>query len=451
MAELERLLGETLYDETGMLSFFSEESQYLTDSLATVAAAGLPARLLEPADAVRRYPAFSAEGVAAVLHDEAGGVLHARRATLGLARLARAAGVDLREGVAVRSAGDGVVELADGTRERADQVLIATGAWTSKLLDVPIRSTQQVNIYLRVPASGLPVWAYDLDVYGLTDDGGAGLKVGGHAIGADVDPDDPAAREAPATEVRRLVAAARHRLPGLAWPGPDDLLRGADVCCYALTPTEAPIIDRISERLVVCAGLSGHGFKFASALAPAAGDLVLGTTPEIDLTPFRRPALARPRASRRGLRSGAGSQGGSRARPARGNEEPRRSRRAPDARAHRQPVTIETSRGVSGATCDSNARGLRATPRGEADEPRPPAPARAGSSRPCALRPGNAAGSAGAETLMRMSATSGRENSTGGRSPRPSISRTIVPERKTCASRSCGHVLPDAIEPQTLQ
>ncbi|MDX6541623.1 MAG: N-methyl-L-tryptophan oxidase, partial [Gaiellales bacterium] len=228
----------------------------------------------------------------AVLHDEAGGVLHARRATLAVARLARAAGVDLREGVAVRSAGDGVVELADGTSERADQVLVATGAWTSKLLDLPIRSTQQVNVYLRVPASGLPVWADDLDVYGLTDDGGAGLKVGGHAIGPDVDPDDPAAREAPATEVSRLVAAARHRLPGLAWPGPEALLRGADVCCYALTPTEAPIIDRISERLVVCAGLSGHGFKFASALAPAAGDLVLGTTPEIDLTPFRRPALA---------------------------------------------------------------------------------------------------------------------------------------------------------------
>jgi len=57
------------------------------------------------------------------------------------------------------------------------------------------------------------------------------------------------------------------------------------LCAHA---SEAPIIDRISERLVVCAGFSGHGFKFASALAPAAGDLVLGSTPEIDLTPFRR-------------------------------------------------------------------------------------------------------------------------------------------------------------------
>jgi glycine/D-amino acid oxidase-like deaminating enzyme len=37
----------------------------------------------------------------------------------------------------------------------------------------------------------------------------------------------------------------------------------------------------------VCAGFSGHGFKFAPTVAAAAADLVLGRTPEIDLAPFR--------------------------------------------------------------------------------------------------------------------------------------------------------------------
>jgi glycine/D-amino acid oxidase-like deaminating enzyme len=288
--ELERLLGETLYDETGMLWFAIEESQYLHDSLQTCAAAGLPVHLLDPAEAGRRHPAFSVDGVAAVLDDEAGGVLHARRATLGMARLAQAAGVTLREGVVVRAVGDGVVELADGSSERADQVLVATGAWTASLVAAPIRSTQQLNVYLRVATEDLPVWTYDLDVYGMTDDAGAGLKVGGHAIGPDVDPDDPAPRVAPEADVQRLAEAARRRLPGLPWPDGDLQVRGADVCCYALTPTEAPIIDRIGERTVVCAGFSGHGFKFGSVLPAAAGDLVLGAVPEVNLTPFRHPA-----------------------------------------------------------------------------------------------------------------------------------------------------------------
>jgi glycine/D-amino acid oxidase-like deaminating enzyme len=287
--ELERLLGERLYDETGMLWFAIELSQYLHDSLETCEAAGLPVRLLEPAEAARRFPAFSTEGVAAVLHDAEGGVLHARRATLGMAQLAASAGVTLREGVAVRSVGDGAVELADGTSEAADQVLVATGAWTGGLLAAPVRSTQQVNVYLRLATAGLPAWTYDLDVYGLSDDDGAGLKVGGHAVGPEVDPDDPAAREAPAVEVQRLAEAARRRLPGLDWPDGAAPVRGADVCCYALTPSEAPIVDRIGERTVLCAGFSGHGFKFAPTVAAAAADLVLGRTPEIDLAPFRFP------------------------------------------------------------------------------------------------------------------------------------------------------------------
>ena len=287
---LEQVLGEPLYAETGMLWFAIELSSYVEESLQVCAAAGLPVELLEPAEAARRFPAFSVDGVAAVLYNTAGGVLQARSATRGVARLARAEGIDLREGARVHGVADGVVELADGSSERADQVLIATGAWTSALLNEPIRSTQQVNVYLRVPTPGLPVWTYDLDVYGLGDDGGDGLKVGGHAIGADVDPDDPAARVAPPAEVERLVAAARRRLPGLSWPAGEAQVRGADVCCYALTPTETAVVDRIDERTVVCAGFSGHGFKFAPTVAKAAADLVLGRRPEVDLAPFRSQA-----------------------------------------------------------------------------------------------------------------------------------------------------------------
>ena len=93
---------------------------------------------------------------------------------------------------------------------------------------------------------------------------------------------------APAAEVRRLAEAARRRLPGLPWPEGELQLRGADVCCYALTPTDAPIVDRLDARTVLCAGF-GHGFKFAPTVAAAAADLVLGREPAVSLAPFRSP------------------------------------------------------------------------------------------------------------------------------------------------------------------
>ena len=273
-----------------MLWFAIELSDYLHASFRTCEAAGLPVRLLEPADAARLFPAFSLDGVVAVLHDAEGGVLHARRATLALARLAAAAGASVRAGMAVRTIGDGVVELADGTRETADQVLVTTGAWTGGLLGAPIRSTQQVNVYLRIPTPGLPVWTYDLDVYGLSRRRRRGTQ-GRRSRGR-------SRRSTPTTlrrgrrRQRRWRGSPTPRGGGYrAWTGPagQRLVRGADVCCYAMTASESPIVDRTGERTVVCAGFSGHGFKFAPTVAAAAADLVLGRAPEIDLAPFRFP------------------------------------------------------------------------------------------------------------------------------------------------------------------
>ena len=68
------------------------------------------------------------------------------------------------------------------------------------------------------------------------------------------------------------------------------LVTRLDSGAYALTPTETAVVDRIDERTVVCAGFSGHGFKFAPTVAKAAADLVLGRRPEVDLGPFASQA-----------------------------------------------------------------------------------------------------------------------------------------------------------------
>src|SRR5205814_9959103 len=56
-----------------------------------------------------------------------------------------------------------------------------------------------------------------------------------------------------------------------------------------------------------------------------------------------------------------------------------------------------------------------------------------------------------APQFIRISATSGRENSTGGSCPSASSSRTFVPDRKTWSSPPCGQVFGVAICPQARQ
>lgn len=78
---------------------------------------------------------------------------------------------------------------------------------------------------------------------------------------------------------------------------------------------------------------------------------------------------------------------------------------------------------------------------------------RRGTFRPCdevlderAIRIGEGHGCLMAR--IRMSATSGRENSIGGRSPRESISRTLVPESAMWCSLEWGQVFVEAIPSQ---
>ena len=191
----------------------------------------------------------------------------------------------------MRAVGDGVVELADGTSERADQVLVATGAWTAgaaRPRPSVRRSRSTSTCGSRRPACRCGRTT-STSTASATTAGRASRSAG--------------TRSAPMSTptIRRPARRRRPRWSGsptppagacraCRWPR-----RRASSCAAPTsaatrsTPTEAPIVDRLGERTVVCAGFSGHGFKFAPTVAAAAADLVLGRTPEVELAPFRFP------------------------------------------------------------------------------------------------------------------------------------------------------------------
>ena len=212
---------------------------------------------------------------------------------------ARATGVELRENARVTrllERGSRVVGIEIDSKDEflADIVLAAVGAWTPALisgLDTVMWTTGQPVVHFKVDrpadwqAPRFPVWAADIartGWYGFPalDDGT--LKIGHHAAGRRVHPDEP--RGVRPEELARFRAFVEATLPALATAP----IVGSRLCLYCDTFDGDFWIDHDPARrgLVVAAGDSGHGFKFAPILGPLIADVVEGR-PNAWATQFR--------------------------------------------------------------------------------------------------------------------------------------------------------------------
>lgn len=186
---------------------------------------------------------------------------------------------------------DAGVELAlpDG-RVRAEVVVVAVGAWTARML--PGIRLPRLEVTEETPAHFLPVdgsaWPsfnhyvapdrYPATVYGMPTPG-EGVKVGFHRVGDEIDPDH---RPHLVTYAETLADYVREWMPGL-----DPASAVPISCTYTSTDDSAFVLDR-RGRIVVGAGFSGHGFKFAPGVGAALADLALDPSARA-AAPFRLP------------------------------------------------------------------------------------------------------------------------------------------------------------------
>ncbi|WP_435743165.1 FAD-dependent oxidoreductase [Microbacterium sp. PMB16] len=240
---------------------------------------GIHAEILTATDAGGRWPGMRFEDD--VLWSADAGVVRAAATLTELERRIVAAGGEVRWRAPVAHIGedsDGVVlALPDGSRLRADTVVVTAGAWTSSLLGR--LGPPRLTVTEETPAHFRPrtdaTWpsfnhyvdpsAYPGTVYGMPTPG-KGVKVGFHRVGDEVDPD---ARPHRATHQSALADYVRKWMPGL------DAASAAPISCtYTSTDDGTFVLDR-RGRIVVGAGFSGHGFKFATGVGAVLADLAL--------------------------------------------------------------------------------------------------------------------------------------------------------------------------------
>lgn len=238
----------------------------------------------------KRFPAWNSELYRDGVFELEAGYAESGRAVEMLIARAKCAGVELRERVKfsqLTQLGNRVngIVLDDGQRIAADFVVMAVGAWTPYLLPFTknfFRATGQPVFHLQPLEPELfeperfPVFGADITTtgyYGFPINRDGVVKIANHGPGREMSP-DASERVVTADEERKLREFLVSTFPSLA-EAPIVYTR---VCMYCDTHDGHFWIARDPERegLVVAAGDSGHGFKFAPVLGEITADAVEG-------------------------------------------------------------------------------------------------------------------------------------------------------------------------------
>jgi glycine/D-amino acid oxidase-like deaminating enzyme len=277
---------EPLYHQDGFLIMTRREMQpgsFEYDSFAMLQKRDHSVERLNSATLKARHPAWAAEQYPDGYFNPRAGWVASGKVVARLLQEAQAVGVQLREGLTMthlleegsRVAG---IVTTDNMAHRADFVLVAAGVWTPTLLPwlgKVMWATGQPVLHFRPhhpaeyqPPRFLP-WAADVATtgwYGFPAQADGTLKVANHGPGWRIHPDAP--RVVPPETEARFRAFFHDTFPDLA----EAPLIGSRLCLYCDTWDGNFWIDHDPERpgLIVAAGDSGHGFKFA----PVLGDLI---------------------------------------------------------------------------------------------------------------------------------------------------------------------------------
>ena len=307
-AELEQDAGRPLLRRTGGLDLSAPFNPILEACIASLSALRIRREVLTADEIQRRFPVFRvADGTIGVFQADAG-ILPASQCVQVMIDRARHYGAAVIEHSPVRSIqlnDDGAVVQTDQATYRCRKLIISAGPWAGPLLGalgitLPLVVTQEQyaffqpqspeNLQLdRMPVFihyGSPAGMQHIDYYGFPIFGHAGVKVGEHHAGPIVTA-STRTFEVDAERLQRLSDYVSTTLPATR----GEVLQAA-TCLYTNTPDQHFIIDRLPAypHVVLAAGFSGHGFKFAILVGRILADLATrgNTHYPIDLFTLKR-------------------------------------------------------------------------------------------------------------------------------------------------------------------
>ncbi|MET3508092.1 N-methyl-L-tryptophan oxidase [Halalkalibacter oceani] len=275
--ELEKETGRTLFQQVGALSIGYRNSGFVRETIESSRQHRLEHEVLTAEEIERRWPGFHLPGDFKGCFDPVSGFLLSEACVLAYKEAALRHGATILENTRVEvvdEQDDAVHVKAGGRLFRGRKAIVAAGAWSAKLLPelkLPIEVVRKAVGWFQTEGTiyrdHFPCFVVDLpdgeSYYGFPDVDGSGVKVGRMDLGDETDPDtiDRAFHgEKDERDLRSFLANFMPKAEG-------KLLK-MGICMFSNTPDHHFIIDTApgTERVIMAAGFSGHGFKFASVI-----------------------------------------------------------------------------------------------------------------------------------------------------------------------------------------
>lgn len=308
---LEAATGETLFNPCGLLVMAPRgvrtgqhgKADFLRTTITVAERHAIPHDVLDAPALAARFPCFTLHGDEEACHELGGGYVHPERCVAAQLQQAAAGGATILTGrtvMAIRRQGTAMAVETDAGTIRADQVVVAAGAWAGPLLGaayaatlVPYRQTLHwfpvANPDAHRPgASPAYIWRHgaetDAHFYGFPAlPGQTVVKAATEQYADRCDP-DTMDRVVSAQESADMYAA--HVEGRIRGAGPH--ATRAATCLYTITPDSGFVIGRHpkDDRIVVVSPCSGHGFKHSAGIGESVAQLVCDGRSAIDLAPF---------------------------------------------------------------------------------------------------------------------------------------------------------------------
>jgi sarcosine oxidase len=296
--ELEAETGADLFTVNGALFVGRPDTGYVAECRTTAEAYELPHEVLDRVAAERRYPQHRLQPDEVVFVDHRAGFVRPEAAVNAAVGRARTLGADVLAGARVlglEEHADGIEIRTDAGVVRAQQAIVAAGAWIEKLLPelrIPTFVERQVMVWFRAfrptdyTPERFPIFIRERGEgqtwYGFPSLDGATIKAALHHGGSAADP-DALDRSIHPSDVEPLGELLRDAVPGIDARG----VRGK-ACMYTNTVDGHFVIGRPSglDRLILLGPMADHGFKFASSVGKIGADLAESGETDLPIATF---------------------------------------------------------------------------------------------------------------------------------------------------------------------